>query len=350
MKAVVIHAPQDLRVDALPEAHAPQVGEVRVNIVRGGLCGSDLHYFHHGGFGAVRLREPMALGHEVAGVIDSVGNGVVGLSAGDRVAINPSMPCNDCQYCRSGQRNQCEDMRFFGSAMRFPHMQGLFRSQATLPVTQVVRLSPRTDLGLAACAEPLAVCLHAVRQAGALTGARVLVSGAGPIGCLMTSVARRAGAAEVIVTDIADAPLRIASALGAHQTLNLNQDADALAALSRGKGTVDCVFECSGAGSALQIAFAVLRPGAMLVLVGLGADVTLPLGAAVTKELQLRGSFRFDREFDLAVQLIDKGEVDLRPLITATFPMELAKAAFLAASDRGTAMKVQLDFTTAGGE
>ncbi|MAY63557.1 MAG: L-idonate 5-dehydrogenase [Rhizobiales bacterium] len=344
MRAVVIHAPHDLRVDTIAEAPAPGPREVRVRPARGGICGSDLHYFTHGGFGAVRLREAMVLGHEVSGVIDALGSGVEGLQPGDKVAVNPSMPCNECKWCRSGMRNQCSDMRFFGSAMRFPHQQGLFREAVTLPAAQVIRLRPETDLAQAACAEPLAVCLHAVRRAGGLLGARVLVSGAGPIGCLTALAARRAGAAEVIVTDLADAPLAIARALGAHRTINVREGGEALAELAADKGTVDCVFECSGAASAFPTALSVLRPQGQLIMVGLGAEIAFPLGTSVTKEIHLAGAFRFDSEFGLAARLIDDGEVDLAPLITGSFSIAEAESAFAAAMDRNRSMKVQIDF------
>ncbi|GGH43711.1 alcohol dehydrogenase catalytic domain-containing protein [Frigidibacter albus] len=342
MQAIVIHAPNDLRLDTRPEAMPPQAGEVRVNVARGGICGSDLHYHHHGGFGAVKLREPMVLGHEVSGVVAEVGGGVSGLAAGDKVAINPSMPCNECAFCRKGMRNHCTDMRFSGSAMRFPHQQGLFRQGVTLPAAQLIRLSPGTDLGTAACAEPFAVCLHAVRQAGGLTGARVLVSGCGPIGCLTTLAASRAGAQEVIATDLSDPPLDIARRLGATRVINLA--GSSLDDLAAGKGTVDVVFECSGNPRALLSAFTVLKPGGLLVLVGLGADATLPLSLLVTKEIRTIGSFRFDSEFAQAVDLIDRGVVDLSPLITATLPMSEAIAAFERAGDRSRSMKVQIAF------
>jgi L-idonate 5-dehydrogenase len=346
MRAVVIHAPHDLRIEDRASPGAPGAGEVRVAVARGGICGSDLHYYHHGGFGNVRLREPMALGHEVAGVVEAVGPGVAGLGPGDKVAVNPSRPCGDCAYCREGLRNQCAEMRFNGSAMRFPHEQGLFQALLTVPATQAVRLAPGTDLAQAACAEPLAVCLHAVRRAGRLLGARVLVSGAGPIGCLMALAATRAGAQEVIVTDLAAAPLAIARALGVSRTINLATDPGGLEKLAAGKGTVDCLFECSGAPAAFASALALVRPQGRLMLVGLGAEVSLPLAAPVTKELQIAGSFRFDAEFALAADLIDRGAVDLAPLITHSLPAARAAEAFEIASDRSRAMKVQLDFTT----
>ena len=126
MKSIVIHAPKDLRVEETP-MQAPGTGEVAVRLAAGGVCGSDLHYYNHGGFGAVRLQEPMILGHEVAGHITGIGAEVEGLAVGDLVAVSPSRPCGDCIYCNTGLRNHCLDMRFYGSAMPFPHIQGAFR-------------------------------------------------------------------------------------------------------------------------------------------------------------------------------------------------------------------------------
>ena len=155
MRAVVIHAPKDLRIDNYPDP-APGPGEVRVKIANGGICGSDLHYYHHGGFGVVRIQQPMALGHEIAGVVAAVGDGVTSVKSGTRVAVNPSKPCGVCLHCQEGMRNQCLDMRFLGSAMRFPHVQGGFREFITVDATQAVPISDKLSLAEAAVAEPLA--------------------------------------------------------------------------------------------------------------------------------------------------------------------------------------------------
>lgn len=347
MKAVVIHAPHDLRIDEIDPAAAPGPGEARIAVSHGGICGSDLHYFHHGGFGAVRLKHPMTLGHEVSGVVVELGEGVAGLRPGDKVAVNPSRPCGSCEYCRRGMRNHCLDMRFSGSAMRMPHEQGLFRAEVTVPVAQAVRLSPEADMALAAMAEPLAVCLNAVGKAGSLVGRRVLVSGCGPIGCLTIAAAAHAGAAEIIATDIATAPLAIAGAVGATETIDLSHAAGELDRCRAGKGQIDVAFECSGAATALAAACELTRPGGLIVTVGLGNDIALPSSLVVTKELGVKGSFRFDREFAVAAALIDGGKIDVRPLLTGVFPMAEAAVAFAAASDRGSAMKVQLDFRAA---
>jgi L-idonate 5-dehydrogenase len=346
MRAVVVHQPHDLRVEDREVAAAPGPGEVRVRVGRGGICGSDLHYYHEGGFGTVRLKEPMILGHEVAGTVIDAGAGVTRVKAGDRAALNPSMPCGQCQYCLQGMRNQCLDMRFFGSAMRFPHMQGLFRDEVTLPESQVFIVPEDLDLGLAACAEPFAVCLHAVMQAGSLVGKRVFVSGCGPIGCLTIVAARYAGAREIVCSDITAAPLQIARRLGADLAIDVSETPDELRRFAEGKGVFDTVFECSGNAKALAAAFEIVRPRGTIVAVGLGGDVSMPLNSAVVKEVALRGSFRFDEEFGLAVDLIAKRVVDVSPLLTATLPLDRAVDAFQLASDRTQSMKVQLAFQT----
>ena len=343
MRAVVIHAPKDLRIDSYPDP-APGPGEVRVRIANGGICGSDLHYYHHGGFGVVRIQQPMALGHEIAGVVAAVGDGVTNVSAGTRVAVNPSKPCGQCLHCQEGMRNQCLDMRFLGSAMRFPHVQGGFREFITVDATQAVPIADKLSLAEAAVAEPLAVCLHAGKQAGPLLGKRVLITGCGPIGALMILVSRFGGASEIVVTDVADAPLAVARKLGAIHAINVATDAAALDPWRAGKGVFDTLFEASGNQTALRAALDVLRPGATLVQLGLGGEMTLPINSIVAKELQLRGTFRFDPEFELAVRLMGEGLIDVKSLITATMPFENAVAAFELASDRSQSMKVQLTF------
>jgi L-idonate 5-dehydrogenase len=343
MRGVIIHGPKDLRIEEIAVAPlGPR--DVRVRIGAGGICGSDLHYYHHGGFGTIRIREPMALGHEIAGTVHAVGSEVSSVSSGMRVAVNPSQPCNECRYCRASQRNHCLNMRFMGSAMRFPHVQGGFRQQIVVCEEQAVPIAPSMTIAEAAMAEPLAVCLHAAHRAGSLSGAKVLVTGSGPIGALAIVAARHGGASEVVATDVSDFPLSIARRIGATRTINVATDPTALAPYAQEKGTFDVLFEASGNEAALRGALDALRPGAVVVQLGLGGDMTLPMNVIVTKELQLRGTFRFDEEFGLAVDLMGKGLVDVKPLLSETVPFENASEAFTLASDRSRAMKVQLTF------
>jgi L-idonate 5-dehydrogenase len=343
MRAVVIHAAHDLRVDPA-SVQAPGPGQVQVAIKAGGICGSDLHYYHHGGFGVVRLKEPMVLGHEVAGIVSATGTGVAHVKAGDKVAVSPSLPCGTCSYCQAGQQQHCLDMRFYGSAMRFPHVNGAFRDSLVCEAVQAHKVPDQVDLSEAAFAEPLAVCLHAARRAGPLLGKRVLVTGCGPIGALSIMAARAAGAAEIVVTDIAARVLELALAIGADQALNTAAQPDALKPFEVGKGHFDVLFEASGNQQALVGALPALRPGAVIVQLGIGGEMTLPMNMIVAKEFEIRGTFRFHEEFALAVDMISRRAIDVRPLLTQSFPIEDAIQAFDLASDRSRAMKVQLRF------
>lgn len=178
MDALVIHSPGDLRVESLPTG-AVGPGQALVRVRCGGICGSDLHYYQHGGFGTVRIQQPMVLGHEVAGRVEAVGPGVTGLAVGERIAVSPSRPCGACRFCQLGLQNHCLDMRYFGSAMRMPHVQGAFRQQLVIEAWQAHKLAAGVSDAEGAMAEPLAVALHAVNRAGPLLGRQVLVTGCG---------------------------------------------------------------------------------------------------------------------------------------------------------------------------
>ena len=342
-RACRLHGQHDLRLENVPLGE-PGPGEVLVRMGAGGICGSDLHYFHDGGFGPIRVREPIVLGHEVAGTIEALGEGVTGLAVGDKVALNPSRPCGDCRYCRKGAFNHCLHMRFFGSALRFPHEQGAFRERMVLAASQCEPLSPATSLAQGACAEPLAVCLHAGHRAGDLAGKRVLVTGAGPIGVLCAAVAKQLGAAEIVVTDLQDTPLSVATRMGATRTVNVARDGAALDDYAADKGTFDVAFECSAAAPALASAIATVRPLGRIVQVGVTGDMSLAINALVGKEIELVGSHRFHAEFAEAVRLIDGGMIDVAPMITHTLPLQDFAEAFRIAGDRGQAVKAQLAF------
>ena len=228
--------------------------------------------------------------------------------------------------------------------MRFPHVQGAFRELLVCDAAQAIPVADDVSLAEAACAEPLAVCLHAVRRAGDLLGKRVLITGAGPIGALTALAARRAGAGEIVITDIVDATLSIAKKLAADVTLNIAAKPDALTPYEQDKGAFDVLFEASGAAGALAGAFASVKPRGVIVQLGLGGDVTLPMNLLVVKEFDLRGTFRFHAEFGQAVDFIGRRLIDVRPLITDTVPLGDARRGFEMANDRSRSMKVQISF------
>ena len=337
MRALACHAAGDLRVDERPRV-APGPGEVEVRITVGGICGSDLHYVRHGGVGDFKLREPMALGHEVAGYVARVGEGVTGVREGDRVAVHPARPCGSCSLCLTGRSNLCPEMRFLGSAMRFPHMQGGFSDYLVVSAPQAIPVPDHLPLDRAVFAEPLAVGLHAATRAGDLRGRDVLLTGAGPIGILAVLAVKYAGAARIIVTDIEDVPLAVARAAGATDVINVRENPD-------GIPEVDVAIEMSGSSAGFATCLRSVRRGGRVVSVGLmpAGDQPAPLNLVTFREIEVVGSFRYTTEFAGAVGALADG-VDVTPLMSGIFPLSRAQEAFALAADRSRATKVQLDF------
>lgn len=334
-QAVVVHAARDLRFE--PMAERPlQEGWARLRFGGGGICGSDLHYFLHGRNGSFAVVEPLILGHEVAGEVIAVNN-APGVAVGDRVAVNPSRTCGVCPRCREGRSNLCTDVFFMGSASKRPHMQGGFAQTIDVTAAQCLKVPTDVRFEHAALAEPLSICLHAANRAGNLTGKRVLVTGAGPIGLLLVAVARLLGARYVLATDVEPAALRRAEAMGAHETHNAAQPVPV-------PGTYDVVFEASGSPRAVTAAVAAIRRGGTLVQVGNlpGEAFPVPFNDIMAKELDVKGSFRFADEYPQALALIVEGRIDLAPAITAVLPLSRAVEAFELAADRARSAKVVL--------
>lgn len=345
-RACVLHPEnvRDLRIENVPLAEMGDQ-QVLVKIGAGGICGSDLHYYLDGGFGVVRLKENFVPGHEVAGTVEAVGAKVTKVKPGDRIALNPSRPCGHCKFCQAGEQQHCVDMWFYGSAMRFPHSQGAFREHIVVAEFQCEPVGDTVSMGEAACCEPLAVALHVSQRAGSLTGKRVLVTGAGPIGALVVAAARHAGALEVVAVDLHDAALKVAAEMGATRTLNVSEGPGLKAdEFSAEKGYFDVAIECTGAAPVIRDLLNVVRPRGHIVQVGQTGDVAIPINAIVGKEITLVGGFRFHGEYALAARLIKEGRINVKPIITASLPFERAVEAFEMAADRKANMKVQLTF------
>lgn len=346
MLAAVCHGKHDLRVEAL-EDRPLAADEVRVKVAFGGICGSDLHYFHRGAVGDFAVREPMVLGHEISGTVFETGSGVSGLRAGMKAALDPSRPCLSCDYCRAGRSNLCTNMFFLGSAGRFPHVQGGFAQHLVLRQDQVIAVPEDTDLLHLSVAEPLSVALHAVTRAGSLMGRRVIVCGSGPIGLLTARCARLAGALEVVCTDVQDAPLAVARAhMGATHTVNVDRDPQGLQPYVRDGGHFDVAFECSGSAVALASLFAVIRRGGRIVQVGMlpPGTAAIPVNVLQTREIELVGAFRAHDEFRRAVALILSGDIDVTPILSGTFALADAATALQLAGDRSKVVKLHLAF------
>jgi L-idonate 5-dehydrogenase len=312
-----------------------------VKITRGGICGSDLHYYQEGKVGSFQVRQPMVLGHEVIGEV--VASDTARLPVGQKVALNPSKPCGQCKYCLASQQNQCTQMRFFGSAMYFPHVDGAFTQYKVVDSAQCIGFDADRDEKVMVFAEPLAVAIHAAKQPGEVTGKKVFVSGVGPIGCLLVAALKALGAGEIVCADLSPRCLDIAQKMGATRCLHAGNDDFSL--YQQEKGYFDIAFEVSGHPSSLQRCLEVTRAKGTVVQVGMGGSFPdFPLMLLIAKELNLLGSFRFVEEFDLAVAWLAEGTVNPLPLLSAEFDNQQLAQALAFAGDKSQAAKVQLVF------
>ena len=333
-----IHAKEDLRIEP---AEDPQIGpgQVLIRLGAGGICGSDLHYYFEGRNGSFVIREPLIPGHEASGVVAKVGPGVTRVKPGDKIAVSPSHACGHCDYCREGREHLCRNMRFLGSASLYPHVQGMFCEYFVMGERQCYPVAGDISLGELAFAEPLAVALHAVNRGPVLVGKSVLITGAGTIGCLTVIAARLAGARQITVSDVIDRPLATATAVGADRTIRADRDAGALAAPQ-----FDVAYEVSGSFAALKACVAAVKRGGTVVQVGTLPHEPLPfvVNEIMSKELDLKGAFRWGIEFDWAVDYLSSRRVDVRPLLSGQFPLQDAVKAFELAKDKTRSTKVQV--------
>lgn len=342
MKAFLLHGAKDLRATNLPEPVAGP-GELVIAMRRAGICGSDMHYFSHGQIGSFIPNRPFVLGHEFAGEIVSVGPGVSTSRLGERVTVDPSMPCGVCQFCRSGRYNLCLNMRFYGSASCDPHINGGFEEFIAAPATNCLKVPDTLSWGEAAMIEPLSVAVHAVRRAGSVAGQTVLITGGGTIGQLTALVARAFGAAEVVLSDIAPGPRQFALDRGANAALDALSDSFAAEADVLAPGGFDIVIEAAGSAQALAQALPAARRGGTIVQVGtLPASVTLPLNVLMARELNLIGSFRFANVFQMSIDLVASGSIDIKPMITSVFSLDDLQMAMDAALGKTRCIKVQV--------
>ena len=337
---VVAHATDDLRVEtvAVPTARPDQAV---VDVAYGGICGSDLHYWLHGAAGESILKRPMLLGHEVVGSVRQAAADGSGPAAGTRVAVHPATPGpGDGSRYPEDRPNLSPGCTYLGSAARDPHADGAFASRVVLESRMLRPLPDGLSLRDAALVEPASVAWHAVARAGEVRGKRVLVIGSGPIGALIVAVLKRAGAAEIIVTDMFEGPLAIASAVGADRAIHAT-DSAAIAAVD-----ADIALESSGSHRGLASAVRGVTRGGRVVMVGLLPSGEQPalISTAITRELELVGSFRFNDEIDEVIAALADGSLRVGAVVTHEFGVEEALRAFEVAKDSAVSGKVLLRF------
>ena len=303
MRCSVLRAPGELEVRqrAVPR---PGPREVLVRVGAVGTCGSDVHYFRDGRIGDFVVREPLVLGHEPSGRVVAVGPGVDPARIGERVSLEPGVPCRRCRYCHTGRYNLCPDVVFFAT----PPVDGAFAEYVTIADDFAHPVPEHVSDDAAALLEPLSVAIWAHHKAGTGVGSRLLVAGAGPIGLLVAQVGAVQGAAEIVVSDPDPARRELAPTFGATAVLDPGSDTAT---------DMDAFVDCSGAAPAVLAGLRAVRPGGTAVLVGMGADeMTLPVAALQSREIVLTGTFRYANTWPSAVRLAASGAVDLDRLVT----------------------------------
>ena len=312
-QAAVLYAPHDIRIEERPVPR-PGPGEVLIEITAVGVCGSDVHYYEHGRIGSYVVRQPLILGHESAGVIMAVGEGVSKSRIGERVAIEPGIPDGTCQQCRTGHYNLCPNVRFFGT----PPIDGAFTNYVTVPGSFAYTLPASMSDDEGALIEPLSVGVWACRKAQLQGADYILVTGAGPIGLLVMKVALALGATAITMTDVSPQRLEMAGKLGATRTVNVAQQSLAEAGVE-----ADVLLECSGNQKALMDGIRCLRPAGKAIAIGMnpGEEVSIPMSFLQNREITLTGTFRYANTYADAIELVATGHIDLKPIITGHYTL-----------------------------
>ncbi len=333
--AAVLHAKRDVRLEVRP---LPALGErdVLVEVRSVGVCGSDVHYYEHGRIGSFIVEKPLVLGHEVSGVVVDRGPRATRHFVGQRLALEPGIPCGRCSECRHGRYNLCGDVRFFAT----PPVDGAFARYVAVHEDYAFALPDELSDDAGALLEPLAVAIWACQKGGVGLGDRVLVTGAGPIGNLALQVARAAGATTLAIADVNVDRLARVAELGATTTIDLNTRR-----LEPEDGPFDVLLECTGSESVTGDAILTLRPAGTAVLVGMGPglEARIPMAAMQTREITLVGTFRYANVYGIAIALAAAGRIDLDRLVDARFPLEEADRALRATREDPSLLKVVVD-------
>lgn len=341
----VLVGTKKLEVKEVPTKE-PGPGEVLVAVHSVGICGSDVHYWSQGRIGNFVVNGPMILGHESSGTVIKVGPGVKHLKEGDRVAMEPAVPCYKCYQCLHGRYNMCADIRCLST----PPYDGDICRYHVHDANFCFKLPDHMTFEEGALLEPISVGVYACRRAGVTLGTRVLITGAGPIGLVNILVARAMGADKIVITDLVQQRLDVAKQIGADETVLVDRDepvektAERIKPMFSDREGADVCIECCGAESSVNLCITVARTGGCVVLVGMGKPtMTIPLLDAAMREVDIRGVFRYLNCYPAAMSLIAQRKVNALQLITHRFNIEESAKAFEIASDpKSNSIKVMI--------
>ncbi|MDD3334471.1 MAG: alcohol dehydrogenase catalytic domain-containing protein [Eubacteriales bacterium] len=334
----VMTAPKQIAFQEIPTP-VPKPGEVLIRMMKIGVCGSDIHVYH----GKHPFTTyPVTQGHEVSGQIAAMGEGVTGLHIGQKVTVEPQVVCGQCYPCRHGRYNLCEKLKVMGF-----QTTGMASEYFAVSAEKVTPLPDELSFDEGAMIEPLAVAVHAVRRAGDVTGMKIAVLGAGPIGNLVAQTAKGMGADQVMITDVSDLRLSLAKSCGVDHCVNTrNQDFGEALVSAFGSDKADVIFDCAGNNITINQAIACARKGSTLILVAVFADLgQVDLAVLNDHELDLNTSMMYRHpDYVEAIELVGAGKVKLAPLMSKTFPFrDYQKAYEYIDANRETTMKVLID-------
>ena len=341
MRAAVLHAPRDLRLQEIPVPE-PEADEVLVRILANGICGSDLHFYEDGRLGPYRVSRPYVPGHEASGVVVRAARDGRGPSLGTRVALEPGIPCRRCPWCKSGRYNLCPDVVFLSA----PPVDGTLSEYVALPADFAHPVPEGVGDEEAAFVEPVAVAVQAAKRSGLTAGMSIAILGCGPIGLLTLLVCRAYGATSAYLFDRLPNRLELARSLGATEAVDVSSR-DALRSvqeLTRGRG-VDVVFDTSGSASACRTAPLLAARGGVVTMVGYpeSESIEYPVVTVIERELDVRGVQRYANAYAPALALLGSGRLEVKPLVSHRFAFAQVCEAFRFASEnRSITMKVMV--------
>jgi len=342
VKAAKCIAPRQIRIVDVDKP-APKPDQALIRVCSVGICGSDLHYFEGSGIGEVTVTEPLILGHEFSGIIEEVGDEAGADLVGNLVAVEPGIPCRQCESCRTGHYNVCRDMVFPGG----PPYDGVLCEYVTFPADFCFPVPQKLSPTQAALIEPLAVALHTVDLARVRPGETAAILGLGPVGLLTAQMAKLAGAGQLIGTDLLDYRAEAGLRFGVDFAFNAGKHDTVETVLDRtgGRG-VDVAFDCARSSDTPGLACKVVRPAGRCVLTGISGAIEdpFPVNVARHKELTLHWCRRFRFDFPRAIAVAASGQADLKALATHSFPLERSQEAFALVSNAGdNVLKASID-------
>ncbi len=328
MKGIVLTGICEIEMRDLPDPEIKQENEVLIRMTKVGVCGSDVHYYATGRIGDQIVEYPFTVGHEGAGIVQSVGPGVTRVKPGDRIAVEPAMPCWKCDQCKAGRPHTCRNLKFLGCPQQ---AAGCLSEFIVVPEECCIKIPDSMSFEEAAISEPLAIGLYAVKQSGDMKGKRIGIIGSGPIGLSVLMPALSMGAEKAYVVDKIDRRLQIATTAGACWTGNPSKD-DIVSKIEKEEpGLLDTVFECCGEQEAVDQAIKILKPGGMLVIVGIPPTLDewiLPAHEIRLKEICIKNVRRQNHCVEQALDMITNKEFDVNIMVTHRFNLDEAKSAF----------------------